>query len=176
MSWSPSAPSSLFHGSLQFQPLRELLLWPTGDENSVLIMSPSTSTWRDETKDTVFAVNMVHMVCPWDKALNYDWEFPLTQVPPALALHTHSCPGSYCPLRSSQTKCTNIKLVSALNHITVSLNNDFIKVNLKKKNFHFKVHPLPPSLLHPKQGCITERGLKTIFWLLSKFALSIQPK
>lgn len=34
-------------------PVSELLLWPTGDENSVLIMSPSTSSWRDETKEAV---------------------------------------------------------------------------------------------------------------------------
>lgn len=53
MSCSPSAPSSLFHSNPQFQPLIELLLWPTGDENSVLIVSTSTSTRRDETKETV---------------------------------------------------------------------------------------------------------------------------
>lgn len=48
-------------------------------------------------------VNMVHMACFWDNTLNYDWGLPLTQAPPALASHTHSCPGSYCPLRSSQS-------------------------------------------------------------------------
>ena len=83
-------------------------------------------------RKSVLAVSMMSTVCPWDKTLNSDWGLPLTQVPPASAFHTHSCPQGCGPLRSSQTKHIDIKLVFALNHITTtSPNNDCAKLDLK---------------------------------------------
>lgn len=171
-----SFSSSLFHSNPQFQPLGELLLWPAGDKTSVLIMSASTSPWRDETKETACCQHGV-CVCFRDNTLNYDWGLPLTQVPPALALHTHSCPGTYCPLRSAQTKCTNIKLFFALNHITV-FTLQLLHQSQSKKNLTFVlkyVHYLPQCWIQTKDVLQSKVWRPfSDFWV--KLALLIQPK
>lgn len=118
MSWSPSAPSSLFHGNSWFQPLRELLLWPTGDWNSVLIMSPSTFMWRDEAKKTLCCQ---HGACGLLLGQHFHlWlRAPTHTSASSFSLAHSQLPRNLSPFEISSDKGHNLKLVSALNDITV---------------------------------------------------------
>ena len=100
---TPAPSSSLTESSLRGPQERKTVWWSW--------VPPPPREGVNLNGKSVFAVDMVCTVCPWDKTLNYDWGLPLAQVPPSSAFHTHSCPVGYCPLRSPQTKYTNIKLV-----------------------------------------------------------------
>lgn len=175
MSWSPSArvfstaipnsslSESYFCGLQEIKPVCWSWVPPPPREGMKLKRLP--------------AVSMVYVVCFRDNTLNYDWGLPLTQVPPALALHTHSCPGTYCPLRSAQTKCTNIKLFFALNHITV-FTLQLLHQSQSKKNLTFVlkyVHYLPQCWIQSKDVLQSKVWRPfSDFWV--KLALLIPPK